>query len=182
MPTGTALDAGLETAFLVALGVALLAVAVTDARERRIPDVWNLAIALLGLARLIALHPAQFVDRLLDAAAIGSLLLLLRWVYRRMRGRVGLGLGDVKFVAAAALWTGLSDMTLVILLASLAALVWLGGLRLVGGSVGRGTRLAFGPFLAGALFAVLVFDAASPAAGDEAWPIEDPADFGLSVP
>ncbi len=137
----------------------LLLVALVDGRTGRIPDGLNAAIAALGLASLLfgsdaALLPA----RLLDAAILGVLLLLVRHLYRALRGRTGLGLGDVKFLSAATLWTGLALMPLVILLACLSGLLEVGVRALRGGRIRGDMRLRFGPHLALGLFAVLLAD------------------------
>lgn len=149
----------IDAAFLAALSLVLSVVCVKDIAERRIPDLANLAIALLGLARLAVLDPARLSGRLFDAALAGALLLALRWVHRRWRGTVGLGLGDVKFLAAATLWTGFAGLTLLVLVASLAALAALALAALGGRRVGRATRIPFGPFLALGLSGVLALDA-----------------------
>lgn len=83
------------------------------------------------------------------AETILAYLLLagLRAGYARLRGRTGLGLGDVKFVAAAMPWIGLAHLPLMILIASLSALLAVAALHLSGRRIGAGTQLPFGPFL-----------------------------------
>lgn len=46
------------------------------------------------------------VIHMLTAAGIAALLYILQAVHFRLRQRVGLGLGDVKLIAAAAMWIG----------------------------------------------------------------------------
>lgn len=143
-------------AFLVALVPLLLVVGVVDARTGRIPNVANAGIAVLGMASAFLQASALLPERLVDATILGALLLLLRHLYAKLRGHAGLGLGDVKFLAAATIWTGLGTMPMVVLAASGTALVAIALMRLAGRKVGARTRLRFGPYLAGALFLMLL--------------------------
>ena len=91
---------------VLAMGVSLWA-AVTDARERMIPNAACVGVAVSGLvlglvrARMGLLPAFPPLTRCLAAAlselAAGTLLEL---GYRRLSGRVGMGLGDVKFLSA----------------------------------------------------------------------------------
>jgi leader peptidase (prepilin peptidase)/N-methyltransferase len=91
------------------------------------------------------------------AAIIGAalLLLIIRWLYKALRHREGMGLGDVKLIAMIAAFLGFTPAILAlfigVLLASLYGL-WL-VLRRKGGAA---TKLPFGSFLsAGGLIAAL---------------------------
>lgn len=134
-----------------------LAAAAVDLRHRIIPDPLNLALLGLGLA-LAAWEgpdPAAPALRLAEAALAFGLFWSVRALHARLRGRVGLGLGDVKFIAAATAWTGLAGLPLLILAASLTALAAVLAAGLAGVRVDRATRLPFGPFLALGLHAAL---------------------------
>ncbi len=97
-----------QAALAVAMGLALLAASATDALSRRLPDVFTLAVA--GLA--LGLSTLGGLERLLIGLAAGAATFLLLEGVRRgflaLRGRPGLGLGDVKLLAALALWLGLA--------------------------------------------------------------------------
>lgn len=129
----------------------------TDIRFGIIPNWLNALIAVLGLARGFAMDGSS--GALTGAAAgivIGAALLLLRQGYFAWRGVQGLGLGDVKFLAAAGVWTGLADFPLLLLIATLAALLLAGILHLTGRAVTSRTAIPFGPSLALGLLATLV--------------------------
>jgi leader peptidase (prepilin peptidase)/N-methyltransferase len=129
----------------------------TDIRFGIIPDWLNAFIAVLGLARGFATDGASAA--LMAAAggvAIGASLLLLRYLYFTWRGMHGLGLGDVKFLAAAGVWTGLADFPVLLLVATLAALLLAGVQHLGGRAVTARTSLPFGPSLAFGLLVTLV--------------------------
>ena len=93
--------------------------------------------------------------RILAVVGAALLLLVIRWLYRALRHREGMGLGDVKLIAMIAAFLGFTPAILAlfigVLLASLYG-VWL-VLRRKGGAA---TKLPFGSFLsAGGLIAAL---------------------------
>ncbi len=134
---------------LVLLGFACLLLAWIDFREGIIPDWLNLAIAALGAIHAAALGGAAFLaEAIVEAAIIGGAIWVLRRLYFMLRGVQGLGLGDVKLLAASALWVGAAGIPMQLLVASLTALLAAVGLQLGGQAMTRQTALPFGPFLA----------------------------------
>ena len=129
----------------------------TDIRFGIIPNWLNALIAVLGLARAFVMDGASGVlAGAIAGIAIGAVLVLLRQIYFAWRGVQGLGLGDVKFLAAAGIWTGLTDFPLLLLIATLVALVLAGVLHFSGRAVTARTAIPFGPSLAFGLLATLV--------------------------
>lgn len=129
-----------------------LPIAWIDLRRRIIPDGLNLALLCAGLA-LTAWREADgsaLLPRAGEVAVAFALFRGVRALHARLRGRIGLGLGDVKFLAAATAWTGLAGLPVLILVASLSAL-----LVVVLRRLDAATRLPFGPFLALGLHAAL---------------------------
>ena len=114
---------GLYGAFLAAL---MLAIAANDARHYRIPNQLTGAAFAFALLRAGAFVPDIGAEALLwplaRAAATGLPLLLLMVLYRRWRGRDGLGLGDVKLAAVCGAWLDLATVVAVIELAALLAI------------------------------------------------------------
>jgi leader peptidase (prepilin peptidase) / N-methyltransferase len=129
-----------RAALVGTLGAVLLASAVIDAKIQRLPN--GLTLAAGGLAALLAL--LKSVETLLwglgAAMAVTAVLSLVRWVGARRRNEPGLGLGDVKLIAALALWLGPH----VFWALALASAIGLGAT-----AVRRRTneRLAFGPMI-----------------------------------
>jgi leader peptidase (prepilin peptidase) / N-methyltransferase len=82
------------------------------------------------------------------AAVCGAalLLLLIRWLYKAVRHRDGMGLGDVKLLAMIAAFLGFWPAILSLFFGTLAAAVY-GGALLARGKAGATSRLAFGSFL-----------------------------------
>ena len=92
------------------------------------------------------------IHRLLAMLAAAALILLIRWIYKLVRKREGMGLGDAKLMAMLAAWLGLPGALLAFglgaILGSVVALV----LLLVpaarrGSETWAGSKLPFGTFL-----------------------------------
>jgi leader peptidase (prepilin peptidase)/N-methyltransferase len=139
------------------LAVLMIAIAVIDARRFIIPDELTLAALVLGFLHA-AIQGADFiVDALVGAAFRGAVLafafLSLQVLYRRIRGREGIGLGDVKLASVAGVWLDWSTIPVSIEIAALAALAVYAARRLYKGRpVSRTTRMPFGLFFAPAIW------------------------------
>lgn len=142
------LAAGWPRGGLVAvLGLLLLANVAVDLRARRLPNLLNGAIALTGGLLAAMAGTARLLEGLAAAAVIAGVLLLLRSI-RGASGRdPGLGLGDVKLLAALALWLGTASPAVLALAASI-------GLAAVLVRRPRESGVAFGPYIAAAAWAV----------------------------
>ena len=149
-------------AFLLFGSYALLclictAIAFIDFRRGIIPDWLNLSIAGLGLVQAAAAGGAPVaIEAIGEGVAAGAIFWLLRRLYFLWRKSDGLGLGDVKFLAAAAIWVGIAGIPTLLLIAALAALAAAGSLQLAGQQMTRQTVLPFGPFLAAGLLLTLL--------------------------
>jgi leader peptidase (prepilin peptidase)/N-methyltransferase len=124
----------------------ILILTVTDLRVRLLPDVVNwpgFAMGLMfsafvppndGYARMIILRLPVYAAGILDGllgAAFGSFLLWgLAALYKAVRGREGMGMGDVKMMAMVGAFLGLRGTFLTILVGSLLGSVL--GLSVVG--------------------------------------------------
>ena len=149
MLSAAELSAAGPFALLCALSAAL---AWIDIRKGIIPDWMNASIAALGLLKAALWNGAPAaLDATLQGIAIGIVIWLLRWLYFRARGVQGLGLGDVKFLAAAGIWVGIAGFPTLLVIATLTALCAIGVLLLEGRQLTTRTSLPFGPFLAIAL-------------------------------
>jgi leader peptidase (prepilin peptidase)/N-methyltransferase len=131
-----------------ALGWWLLVLAWIDAATFRLPDVLTLPLILTGLAEALVLAPEDVTDRAVAAAVAATALYGLAFLYRRLRGREGLGLGDAKLLAAGGAWVGVGALPWVLVAGAVLALGYVALLRLRGMAVTGTTRVPFGPFLA----------------------------------
>jgi len=159
----------------------LVVLIVTDIRERILPDKVN--FLGLGAALIFSLFTApidgtaswlsrrffdipppaaaiSLADALLGAAAAGGLLWLVAEGYFRLRGREGMGLGDVKMMAMAGAFLGVQRGLLTILVGSLLGSL-IGAAIISIGRKGSDFELPFGTFLGAA--ALLVVFVGSPA-------------------
>jgi leader peptidase (prepilin peptidase)/N-methyltransferase len=125
-----------------------------DLRRGIIPDWLNLAIAVIGLAKAVLLDGwAAGLSAGCEGIVIGAIAWLLRRLYFMFRKFQGLGLGDVKLLAASGIWVGVAGVPIQLLIASVTALAAAGVMQLAGRTVTRLTPLPFGPFLALGLLA-----------------------------
>jgi len=130
------------------LAALLVAIAYIDARRFVIPNELNLALGAAGLCVQLVMQPADLPERVAFAIGFGLLFWLVRELHYRLRGAIGLGLGDVKMAAAAAIWISPMLLPVLLFLASASALLFVGARAATSGSVSTATRIPFGPFLA----------------------------------
>ena len=137
----------LEMALYLALSSLLLVLSVIDWRTFEIPNGISLSIFVLGLIRLLT-DLGNWPLYAVGCLAVGLVFLMLHL----LTGGNGLGMGDVKLVAAAGLLLGWPRMILGILVGSIAGIV-IHSIRM---TKGAGKKLAFGPYLsAGIWFAAV---------------------------
>jgi leader peptidase (prepilin peptidase)/N-methyltransferase len=129
-------------------GWALLLLAVTDWRALLLPDVATFPLTLFGLLASFTLQLGPWRDHALGAAAGFASLALLAWLYRRLRHREGLGLGDAKLSAAIGAWVGWQGLPTMLLWGSMLGLLFAIALSLQGMRLRLSDRLPFGVFLA----------------------------------
>ena len=152
-----AVSPNLQGAFGAALALLMLAIAVSDARHFLVPNVLTAPAFLLGLLfeALFGGEPmvAAVTVCLLRAMAAASPFLALMLLYQWLRGRPGLGMGDVKLAAVAGAWLDWLTIATVIEVAAVAALITFSVWRyLLHRPVTSTTRLPFGLFFAPAIW------------------------------
>jgi len=138
------------------LAVLMIAIAFVDARRFIIPDELTAAAMALGFLHAALQASGSIVEALANAALRGAILafafLTLRILYRRLRGRDGIGLGDVKLAGVAGVWVDWWVLPAVIEVAALAALAVYAVRYLWGRRPVQPMRLPFGLFLAPAIW------------------------------
>jgi len=101
-----------------------VALAVLDSEHLWLPDLLTLPGIVIGLV-LASAHekfsdhfdtspnPVRaFLHQLIGVTAAAFLILLIRWLYKLIRKREGIGLGDAKLMAMLAAWLGLEGALL----------------------------------------------------------------------
>jgi leader peptidase (prepilin peptidase) / N-methyltransferase len=165
----------LDTVRWAAFSAVIVVLTATDIRERILPNAVNLVGFVIGLLFSLFLVPIDgaslwlsdhifdfppprpalsFADGLLGAAVGAGLLWIVGEGYFRLRGKEGMGLGDVKMMGMAGAFLGVKRTLLTVLLGSLLGSV-VGIALVVAMRKGRDYELPFGAFLgAGALLVV----------------------------
>ena len=153
----------------------LIVLVFTDLRERILPDLVNFTGFGMGLALSLFVKPTDgtalwianrtfdypppapvlsLADAILGAAIGSGMLWLVSEAYFRLRGREGMGLGDVKMMLMAGAFLGAKKTILTILAGSILGSV-LGIAVILAKRKGADYELPFGTFLgAGALLVV----------------------------
>jgi len=143
-----ALPSAVPTLLTALLGWQLLLLAVVDGENFWLPDILTWPLIISGAVAAITLPERSVTDAGVGAAAGFALLWLLAFVYRKTRGRQGLGGGDPFMLAGAGAWVGWIGLPSVLLWAALGGLSLVGGRAITGRKVSGNDRLPFGVFLA----------------------------------
>ena len=149
--------AGLDFIALGLLVLLLLPVVVIDLRESRIPNLCNLALGVVGLAQALVRSPTLQTLGFTVGAGVVTFLLLAgtAWLMQKIDRNARIGWGDLKFLTAASLWVGVQGSLIVLVLASVVALLATLALAPWRGVKWREMR-PFGPALAFGLLVVTV--------------------------
>jgi len=146
----------LASAIVLAWAVTvLLLLALIDARTGLLPDALTLPLLWSGLAAaLMNVGPVPLPEALTATMIAYVALYALAWLFLRLRGRDGMGGGDIKLLAAIGAWVGVTDVFLILLCASVTGL---GYALLVARSRRLDAQHPFGPHLAGVAILVLLW-------------------------
>jgi leader peptidase (prepilin peptidase)/N-methyltransferase len=147
---------------MAALGFLLIGLLVMDWQTQLLPDAFTIGGVGMGLmfcfirATLLPIDRGTFfltspermmLLRLLSVMMSFLLLFAVRWTYRVVRHREGLGLGDAKMLAMIAAFLGLHLALLALFLGVLAGALYAVSLVVLRRATSA-TRLPFGSFLA----------------------------------
>jgi leader peptidase (prepilin peptidase)/N-methyltransferase len=159
-------DMYMEFAVHFCFTAALVAISFIDIDHRIIPNQISLPGRAVGFGCSF-LWPGMWVESLIGMLAGGGILLTISVVYTLIRGREGMGMGDVKLLAMLGAWLGWKCLPFVFLFASVQGLVaaivlWVAGVGLKptqpeaqdqvedrqAAPSFMGAAIPFGPFLA----------------------------------
>lgn len=138
---------------------ALLALSVIDAVTFRLPDLITLPLLAAGLALAAIGGPDALSAQLQSTLAAGLGLYAVGALYRGLRGRDGLGFGDVKLFAAGGAWIAIDALPSALLVACCAAIAMLVFKAATAQPLQRTTAIPFGPFLALGLWVAWLYGA-----------------------
>jgi len=147
------------------LGLIMLAIATIDARWFIIPNELSAAGFVLALVNAAVLAQdgvaAAIGMALLRGSMVALLFLALRMLYRRVRGRDGIGLGDVKLAGVMGAWLGWVTIPIAVEIAALSAIaVYLFRHYAGGRPIDRTLKFPFGLFLAPSIWLCWLFEVA----------------------
>lgn len=146
----------IDHSFLLAvnvwLGGCMIAIALFDMKELRIPD--PLILFMLPAA---AVFPGNPPERILSAAAVWAGFALIAAVSALFGARIPIGMGDIKLFSAIALIAGPRTLLRTLCLSSLLAGAFSAATVIAGAlTKNKKDRIAFGPFISIAFICLLV--------------------------
>ncbi len=124
-----------------------------DIYHRLILDKLTIPLAVTGLGfALLPNTDISFPEALMTGVVILALLLLIAWLFEKVRHKEGMGGGDIKLLAGLATYLGAFRISFVVFFASVLAV-----LTAVFISRSRKEGVPFGPFLVVSTFLWLLF-------------------------
>jgi leader peptidase (prepilin peptidase)/N-methyltransferase len=129
-------------------------ISAVDIQRLTIPDWLNIALALGGLLASLYLAPVDLQASVAGALAGGFGSWLFKILYLQLRRIDAIGLGDVKFLAAAGAWVGPLGVAPLLFIAASSALTLAGLSHLFGKGIAPTERIPFAPFLCLGLLSV----------------------------
>ena len=103
----------------VVFGCALIVLFASDLRDRRLPNVITLPGIVIGFLFSLVTVPG-WQSSLLGIVVGGGLPFVVGEIYYRVRGREGIGMGDVKMLAMIGAFLGWQGALVTLMIASLA--------------------------------------------------------------
>jgi leader peptidase (prepilin peptidase)/N-methyltransferase len=139
------------------LALLMLAIALADFRHMIIPNELTIVALALAIINAGIGDTASIIEGIAAAALRGSVTMLfflaIRLIYRSLRQREGIGLGDVKLAFVAGAWLDWIMIPVAIEIAAVAALMAYVAWRIVARRAFNATsRLPFGLFFAPAIW------------------------------
>lgn len=138
----------------------LVALLVIDWRMMILPDQLVLLCGVFGLLNFLAKYLTgthhgvlPVTEYVLGAIIYAGFAWLLSVTMSRVLGKPAMGLGDVKFFAAAGIWLGVSQLSWFCILSGILGIV----VALVWKLSGKGSVFPFGPALIASLYLLLIF-------------------------
>lgn len=129
------------------LSCLLIAMSGIDLRTQLLPDQLTLPLLWLGL---IASVDSLFIPakEAIAGAVLGYLSLwVVYWVYKQLTGKIGMGHGDFKLLAALGAWAGYKALLPIVMLSSIVGAI-VGSIWLMTKGRDKATPIPFGPYLA----------------------------------
>jgi len=154
---GDALDISLAAVWLWLL----ITLAFCDLIWFRLPDVLSFSVAVVAFALASAPTGVGLANAVMGAVIGVAAFALIRWGYRAIRKRDGLGLGDVKLMLGLGAFSGPFDLPLLVLMAAVLTLAGAFACRKSGNAITAQLAMPFGTGLCAAAAVLWLMRAAS---------------------
>ncbi len=149
---------GVSVATLFALVFTWILICLTfiDIEHHLLPDQLTLSLLWIGLLASIGNYFCTPTDAILGGLFGYLIFAGVQWVFHLVTGKVGMGQGDYKLLAALGAFFGWQLLPLIILVASLTGILFT-LIHRIGKGQFKSTPLPFGPYLALAGWVVLLY-------------------------
>jgi leader peptidase (prepilin peptidase) / N-methyltransferase len=133
--------------YMLVFSLSLVVISFIDLDHMIIPDVLSIPGIVLGLLGSFLVPYLSPLDSLIGIIAGGGTFYIIAYGYSLLRGKEGMGGGDIKLIAMIGAWMGWRPLPIVILISALAGAL-IGGIFIIASGKGARARIPFGPFLA----------------------------------
>ncbi len=136
------------------LGATLIALSVIDIRSGILPDILTLPLAGSGVIVTMWIGSSSVINSIIGGVIGFCLIFFVNIIYKTVKKRDGIGMGDGKLLSAAGTWLGVFGIAPVLLWAcamGVTTFVWLWWRHR---QIHRQSPIAFGPQLALAFWIV----------------------------
>jgi leader peptidase (prepilin peptidase)/N-methyltransferase len=143
--------------FLFAFTASLITMTFIDLQHQILPDVITIPGIVTGFfVSFFSWSEPSWSDSLFGILGGGVIFYLVAILFKLLRGKEGLGAGDIKLLAMLGGWLGWQALPFVILISSVTGVI-IGGGTLLLSRKKLETRIPYGPFLVLAAFVWLFF-------------------------
>ena len=141
----------IETLLLIILFFIYLIIFFIDLKHYIIPNSLNYVLIILGFIKNFIPNIDEFIFTSLIPSMAGGILgygmiWLIIKLYKKFKNVDGMGFGDAKLFAGIGLWFGYQSVFIIIFLASIIALLFVGP-KLLKGKMKMKNEIPFGPFI-----------------------------------
>jgi leader peptidase (prepilin peptidase)/N-methyltransferase len=125
------------------ISLLLLIMIITDFEHYIIPDSIQISLAIIAVVRALLIN-ARFIDFLTGALIGGAIGLAMKYGFQFIRNKDGLGMGDVKFMAIAGLYLGITPLSTFFFISGIVGVIT----AMIWRALKKGAIFPFGPALA----------------------------------
>ncbi len=144
------------TVALLFYTLSLIALGCIDMETQLLPDEITIPLLWSGVLTALVFGHVSPADSIVGAVVGYTALWIVYWAFKLLTGREGMGHGDFKLLAALGAWLGWQALPAVVLLASIAGLLY-AAVALARRAIKRDQPIPFGPFLAASGWVTLMF-------------------------